>query len=94
MKLNRLLREFEKKYDYGIITEEEIIKIAQAYFLRYQDDTIIRDLANINRLTEYSLDYNDYEKEDINMIDPLMIDDNFFLIVVGLIKEKIQTRDF
>jgi hypothetical protein len=94
MKINRLLREFEKKYDYGIITEEEIIKIAQAYFLRYQDDTIIRDLANINRLTEYSLDYNDYEKEDINMIDPLMIDDNFFLIVVGLIKEKIQTRDF
>ena len=80
MKLNRLLKKLEFKYDYGIISDEEIIEITNIYFSKYQIDTIQRDIANINRLFEYKLDYIDYEKEEFNWIDVLTDDQLFFIV--------------
>lgn len=92
-KLNRLLRRLEKKYDYGMINDEQVIAITETYFSLYQIDTIVRDLANINRLTEYGFDYNDYEKDDFNYLN--VSDENkIFEIVKNIIFEKINNRDF
>lgn len=93
MKLDRLLRKLESKYEYGNITEEEVIAITQKYFELYQDDTIIRDIAYINRLKEYEFDYIDYENDEFNMIKTK--DDNeLFNIVKEIIKQKIDDRNF
>lgn len=93
MKLNRLLKKLETKYDYGMIDDKQIIEITQIYFSKYQDDTIRRDIANINRIFEYELDYIDYEEEDFNWIKTES-DDDFFKIVQEIIREKIETRNY
>ena len=93
MKLDRLLRNLEKKYNYGIICEEEIIEITQKYFQLYQIDTIVRDLAHINRLKEYELEYCDYEKIEYNIIN-VNNEGSFFNLVKEIITDKIKDRNY
>ena len=93
MKLDRLLRKLESKYDYGMLTDEDIIKITQKYFELYQYDTIIRDIANINRLKEYELDYIDYDKSDMNLIN-VNSDNELYNVVKEIIRDKIIDRSY
>ena len=91
MKLDRLLRKLESKYDYGMLMDEDIIKITQKYFELYQVDTIIRDIANINRLKEYELDYIDFDKSDMNLIN-VNSDNELFDVVREIIRDRIFNR--
>ena len=93
MKLDRLLRKLESKYDYGMLMDEDIIKITQKYFELYQDDTIIRDIANINRLKEYELDYIDFDKSDMNLIN-VNSDNELFDVVREIIRDRIFNRSY
>ena len=92
-KLDRLLKKLENQYDYGMITDEEIAKITSLYFSMYQEDTIVRDIANINRMTEDSFDYNDIEKDEYNYIN--VKDENLlFDIVKEIIASKIRDGNY
>lgn len=93
MKLDRLLRKLESKYDYGMLMDEDIIKITQKYFELYQVDTIIRDIANINRLKEYELDYIDFDKSDMNLIN-VNSDNELFDVVREIIRDRIFNRSY